>query len=310
MTKTDAEKAAIAASITQNVTAIADDYPDVEFYCFVAPYSAAWWSGLSSAGTVRRHIDVEQCVIEAILGHDNIHLFSFNDRTDITADLNNYPDTAYYGTWINSLILKWMSDGEHELTEGNYLDYLERERDFYTTFDYSTMNTQEDYDTNLYAAALVNRELTGAEPVDLLAAGAALSGAELERDTDGSECLVCTGRLARSAGGAESLADWLRDTEYIGARIDIPQLGGHKYLTFSGKKLAGNGQPSVYVYGADGEVIARLEAYYQYLDGDWHTYAVDLSDAEGGVTAILNGGFTDASGREDSAYAFRDVMLY
>ena len=100
-------------------------------------------------------------MIEEILSHGNIYLFSFNDCPEITADLNNYKDTVHYGTWINSLILKWMRDGEHQLTEENYLDYLQRERDFYTSFDYSTMNTQEDYEYSFYAAALLNEEVTG-----------------------------------------------------------------------------------------------------------------------------------------------------
>lgn len=307
---TDAEKEAIRANIAQNVTQIADDYPDVEFYCFIAPYSAAWWSYLSTDGTVLRHIEAERCVIEEILGHDNIRLFSFNDCPEITADLNNYKDTVHYGTWINSLILKWMRDGEHRLTEENYLDYLQREREFYSTFDYSEMNTQEDYEYSFYAAALCNEEITGAAPADLLEAGAELSGCELsDEGYGGGAGVICTGRLGREPDGGD-IADYIRDSEYIGVKADLDLTDGHSYLTFCGKKLAEGGQPSVFVYDGAGVKRAGLILQSEGLDYEWHRYVIDLYGLEGEYTVILNGGATDSSGNGNAAYAFSDIILY
>lgn len=74
-----------------------------------------------------------------ILGYDNIHLFSFNNFTEITTDLNNYKDVTHYGEWINSAILQYMKDGKGELTEYNYKKYIEEEYDFYSTFNYNSL---------------------------------------------------------------------------------------------------------------------------------------------------------------------------
>lgn len=154
----DGEKATICENITQNVTALADKYPDVDFYYFITPYSAAWWGGVISDGTFEKQIEAEQYLIELILEHGNIHLYSFNNRTDITTDINNYKDVTHYGQWVNSLILRWMHDGEYLLTKDNYQEYIETEREFYRNFDYDSLNNQTDYEDDFYAAALLNEE--------------------------------------------------------------------------------------------------------------------------------------------------------
>lgn len=306
---TEDEKDAIRANISQNVVKTADDYPDVDFYCFIPPYSAAWWSNLYADGTVLRHIEAEQCVIEEIIGHDNIHLFSFNDCPELTADLNNYKDTVHYGTWINSLILKWMHDGEHQLTEDNYLEYLQREREFYTSFDYSSMSTQEDYEYSFYAAALVNEEITGAAPLDLLDSGAELSGCEVsDNGYGGGSSVICTGSLQR--GPDDDISDYLRDSEYIGVKADIDLSDGHNYLTFCGKRLSGGGQPTVIVYDGNGVKRAGLTLSSKGLDYEWHTYVIDLYGLDGEYTVILNGGAVDSSQESDSSYVFSDIILY
>ncbi|MCR5136512.1 MAG: hypothetical protein K6C12_05385 [Oscillospiraceae bacterium] len=47
------------------------------------------------------------------------------------------------------------------------MDYLDEELDFYLHFDYLSLNNMPDYENDLYAAALLNQELTGTEPVSL-----------------------------------------------------------------------------------------------------------------------------------------------
>lgn len=152
----DDEKATIYENITQNVTALADEYPDVDFYYFITPYSAVWWGEVISDGTFEKQIEAEQYIIERILEHSNIHLYSFNNRTDITTDINNYKDVTHYGQWVNSLILRWMHDGEYLLTKDNYQEYIENEREFYRNFDYDSLNNQTDYEDDFYAAELLN----------------------------------------------------------------------------------------------------------------------------------------------------------
>lgn len=152
---TDAERETILANITQNVTSLADAHPDAVFNYFFSPYSAAWWASCMNDGTMELYLEAEEYIISLILEHDNIRLFSFNNCTDITTDLNNYKDTIHYGEWVNSFILRSMYDGKYRLTKENYQQYLAEERLFYLSFDYTSLLSQEDYECDFYAANLL-----------------------------------------------------------------------------------------------------------------------------------------------------------
>ena len=151
---TDAEREVVLGNIRQNVTSLAEQYPEVTFYYFFPPYSAVWWQALVDNGAIYRQIEAEELVIEEILKHSNIKLYSFNNLTDITTDLNNYKDTMHYGSWINSLMLEYMYDGKCLLTYENYEEYLEDELSFYTSFDYGQLNDQVDYEDDYFAESL------------------------------------------------------------------------------------------------------------------------------------------------------------
>jgi hypothetical protein len=140
-------------NIRQNVVELAEAYPDVTFYCFFTPYSAKWWQELVAKGTIVNQVRIEEAAIEEILRCENIKLFSFNNLTDITTNLNNYKDSTHYGEWINSRLLEYMHADRCLLTPENYKEYLDEELAFYSSYDYTEMNGQEDYE-NDYDAAL------------------------------------------------------------------------------------------------------------------------------------------------------------
>lgn len=162
MSEADAD--AVRRNITRNVASLAAEHPDTEFYYFFSPYSIIWWQSLVDDGTVYRQVEMEELACSILLEYDNIHLFSFSGRTDITTDLNNYGDPIHYCHWINSLILRWMKDDAYRLTPDNYQDYLRQELDFYTGFDYSSLIEQQDYEDDLYAAEILQPETLGLTP--------------------------------------------------------------------------------------------------------------------------------------------------
>lgn len=152
---TEAEKLRICDNIEMNVTMIADEYPDVDFYYFFPPYSAVWWGNKVNSGLLDKEIQAEKVIIEKILQYKNIHLFSWNDQFNLTTDLNNYRDDAHYGKWVNSWMLTQMWQGHGIITANNYEDYLKREYDFYRKYNYNELYYQTDYSTDDYAMALV-----------------------------------------------------------------------------------------------------------------------------------------------------------
>jgi len=278
------ERAVIRENIELNVTDIADEYPDVDFYYFYSPYSVVAWNEWKTAGTLYKILEAEAYITELIVPHKNIHLFSFNNITDISTDLNNYKDEWHYATWINSLILKWMHDGQYQLTEDNYKEYLKQEYDFYTTFDYASVNNQEDYEADYYAAALLNKELTGVEPLDVL--------------NDGKADVVLNEEGENT------------DRECIGIKFDVNLDDGYNYLCFNGQKIADNGRLTAYVYDEAGTVVGQIEADGKDLDNEEHQYVIDLSSISGTVTVELNGEVDGDKGSSDSGCRFSNVYMY
>ena len=155
----DIDMNTVRQNVRQNVAALAGAWPDVTFYCFFTPYSAKWWQMELEGMRLDQQIEAERVAIEELLKYDNIRLFSFNNLTNITTDLNNYKDATHYGDWINSLILRYMYDGKCLLTAENYEAHLEQEQQFYSTFDYTLMNGQEDYEDDSLAAQLLYDEI-------------------------------------------------------------------------------------------------------------------------------------------------------
>ena len=125
-------------NMDQNVLKVVEEHPDVTFYFFLPPYSILWWDDLNQNGVdvLQRRIDLEQYAIERMLAYDNVRLFSFFNNFELICDLDNYVDITHYKGEVNSQILKWMKNGEYELTKENYMDYIQEITEFYITYDY------------------------------------------------------------------------------------------------------------------------------------------------------------------------------
>lgn len=304
----DADRETILANITQNVTSLADAHPGATFYYFFSPYSAAWWASRINDGTMEKWLEAEEYIISLILEHDNIRLFSFNGRTDITTDLNNYKDTIHYGEWVNSFMLRSMCDGKCRLTKENYRQYLAEERQFYMSFDYASLLDQEDYECDFYAAALLTQEITGTEPMDLLAADGktVLPGTTVEEDAV-PECplLKCTQAL-KIGNGIPYEA--LMTAPASGMTIRIDDISGYEYLFFYGSAVSGNVQPVVLLYDDAGQVLSEYTASEP--DNTWHQHLISVKKLTGPVTIVFSVGTPDAEGNTDLEYAFRSFMLY
>lgn len=145
----------IRDNIEENIVRIAVENPNTDFYLFMTPYSAKWWYIQAKEGNLKKRVEAERIVIESLIDIDNIKLFSFNDNLTITADFNNYKDLIHYGSWINSCILWYMKNDIGLLTRCNYQEYINREYDLYSTFDYESMKNQIDYDNDFDAQTII-----------------------------------------------------------------------------------------------------------------------------------------------------------
>lgn len=308
---TEKEKQTIHDNVIQNVTYLADQYPDTTFDYFLPPYSAAYWGNLLQEGRFDRQIQLEKYAVSLILPHKNIHLFLWN-RFDLFDDLNNYKDSIHYGEWINTWMLEEMQKDEGRLTESSYESVIDQESDHYRTFDYSTLFRQKDYEADYYASGLLNREITGTDPVkpdkDKLKT-MTRNASVISDQYDGTAGVDCHGAMKRKAESTDTVADAMKSGDYSGIRFTF-DASDYRALTWYGKKVRNHGKVTVYVYDSDGNMIRSIEKNYTDLDDQWHQYALNLDGIYGKVTVIMNGAYTDHTGSADSEYIFSNITLY
>lgn len=128
-------------NLQKNVIEIIETNPDITFYLFFPPYSILWWDQHHQIGeeVLIRRIQMEQYAIEKLLPYENVHLFAFTTNTEWICDLNHYNDEVHYTESTCTQILKWMKAGEYELTEDNYMEYIECITDFMLSYDFDAI---------------------------------------------------------------------------------------------------------------------------------------------------------------------------
>ncbi len=135
----DIDKKRITENVEKNVVSLAKEHPEIEFYYFIPPYSVCVYDAAKRIGQVDQIVDTEILSYELVMNCPNIKVFSFNDITEISTDLNNYMDSLHYGENILQFIINSMAEGKYLLTKDNYLERFEFEREFYNNFDYDAV---------------------------------------------------------------------------------------------------------------------------------------------------------------------------
>ena len=126
----------LAVNVERNILKTAREHPDTEFIFFIPPYSAAYWYGMLKTKQLNYTIEAYKLAVSLLLTEDNIKVYDFSDKVDITTNLDNYMDTLHYGEWINDEMLRWMSEGEGELTKENYEAHLDKVKEIYENLEY------------------------------------------------------------------------------------------------------------------------------------------------------------------------------
>lgn len=134
-----AEKESVTRTISENVVNLVNQYPDTTFYIFYPPYSICYWDALNIHGTTLKEIAAEQAATELLLECPNIKLYNFFDQYDVICNTDYYSDPGHYNAEVNSLILRWIAEETGLVTKDNYLEKLEKEREFYLNYDYESI---------------------------------------------------------------------------------------------------------------------------------------------------------------------------
>ena len=104
----------------------AEQYPQTRFYLFFPPYSRLNYAILKQSDPQRfeEYQGILRSVIRDAEKHPNVKVFGF-ETEDFLDDIANYKDTSHYHQRINSEILHWMKNGEHQLTSANLEPYIQ-----------------------------------------------------------------------------------------------------------------------------------------------------------------------------------------
>ncbi|MCM1262450.1 MAG: hypothetical protein NC313_06980 [Butyrivibrio sp.] len=132
----DEERKLVEDNIRINVCSVIEQNPDTTFYIFFPPYSILFWDYWDISGKVSEQIEAESIATELILQYPNVELFCFNENVDLISNFDNYSDELHYRAEINSLILKWINDGEYRLTLDNYHAHEDKEKEIFLNYVY------------------------------------------------------------------------------------------------------------------------------------------------------------------------------
>ena len=126
----------------------------------------------------------------------------------------------------------------------------------------------------------------------------------------GTDGILCQGRMDRDYNDLLTVEESIFKGDYAGLKYTIDDISEEKVLTFYGKKTAVHGQPGVYIFDEDGNVLRECTDNYHVINDEWKLYMINVSDLKGRVTIAFNGGYTDNTGSPDSQYMFSNIRFY
>ena len=130
------DRIAIYNNITNNYVKLARDNPQVEFYFFIPPYSMCYWDGLVRTNQLDYAVAAMKYGIGLLVAEENIHVYGFDDKYEITTNLDRYMDTIHYDAKVNDLILESILKGENELSIEDVSSYYDEIVEFYQHFEF------------------------------------------------------------------------------------------------------------------------------------------------------------------------------
>ena len=88
---------------------------------------------------MQMQFEAEQIATELLLSCPNVKLFNFFDQYDVITNTDYYRDKEHYSAEINTKILEWMASDIGRITTDNYMERLEKEKEYYLNYDYESI---------------------------------------------------------------------------------------------------------------------------------------------------------------------------
>ncbi|MDY4098231.1 MAG: hypothetical protein ACI4V0_10260 [Lachnospiraceae bacterium] len=134
----------VTKNITENIVKLAKRHPNTQFLLFYTPYSALYWESLYRDGWLNKQLDMEAIATSLMLECENIQLYSFARKTEITDNIEFYRDKEHYVPEVNPMIMEWIAEGYGKVTKENYRELIAWEKEYYLHFDYDSLYEKND----------------------------------------------------------------------------------------------------------------------------------------------------------------------
>nr|MCR5278312.1 hypothetical protein [Lachnospiraceae bacterium] len=133
---TEEEIITVKENVSQNIVETVEANPDIDFYLFITPYNIYYMDFYYVRGMMLKQLEAERMMIEAIVGYENVHLYSFFTDTELILNIDEFRDIGHYSEKVSEEILRWMKEGKGLITKDNYEAYCSEVYDYYMNADY------------------------------------------------------------------------------------------------------------------------------------------------------------------------------
>lgn len=122
-----------------NILPFIELHPETQYFIFYPPYSMLYWEQEVLKGELIEILAVYEYSMRRFMEYENVHLYYFQNETEIISDLDNYRDTAHHHPRYNRFIYECIRDNKNLVTEENLQLYMESMRQYAENFDYDSM---------------------------------------------------------------------------------------------------------------------------------------------------------------------------
>ena len=132
---TEQERIIIKNNVRLNIIALAEEYPNVQFYYFFPPDCITGWGYRYQEGIIGKQVEIEETIAEELVLYSNIHLYDFT-MIDEIYDLNHYCDDHHFDDDICNSLFVAMKENAGSLTKENYKEALDAQYLYFNEIDY------------------------------------------------------------------------------------------------------------------------------------------------------------------------------
>lgn len=123
----------------ENILPFIEAHPETQYYIFYPPYSMLYWEQEVLQGKLADMLMVYEHSMRRFMEYENVHLYYFQNETEIISNLDNYRDAAHHHPQYNRYIYECIRDNKNLVTRENIQLYMESMRQYAENFDYDSM---------------------------------------------------------------------------------------------------------------------------------------------------------------------------